>query len=107
MTGLRELLAAVLFGSGVLFMLAGSLGLLRLPDFFTRAHAAGKVDSVGIMLCLGALAVHEGPTLNGLKLVIVILFVAVSSPVAVHALARAALRAGLKPRRFPGERGGG
>ncbi len=99
MSGLQEILAAALFGTGALFLLIGGLGLLRLPDFFARTHAAGKVDSVGIMLCLGALAVREGPTLNGLKLLIAISFVAVSSPVAVHALARAAVQAGLRPWR--------
>ncbi len=102
---LLETAAIILFGSGVLFMLVGSLGLLRLPDFFTRTHASGKVDSVGMMLCLGGLALHEGPTLSGLKLVLVIAFVAVSSPVAAHALARAAVRSGLKPWRAPGQGG--
>ncbi len=105
MSTLQEIASIALFGAGVLFMLAGSLGLLRLPDFFTRTHASGKVDSVGMMLCLGGLAVHEGPTLSGLKLVLVIAFVAVSSPVAAHALARAAVRSGLRPWRRPGGKG--
>ncbi|WP_025323536.1 monovalent cation/H(+) antiporter subunit G [Deferrisoma camini] len=105
MNALRETAAIILFGSGVLFMLVGSLGLVRLPDFFTRTHASGKVDSVGMMLCLGGLALHEGPTVSGLKLVLVIAFVAVSSPVAVHALARAAVRSGLGPWRPPGAGG--
>ena len=103
MSALQEVVAIALFASGVLFMLVGSLGLLRFPDFFTRTHASGKVDSVGMMLCLGGLAVHEGPTLSGVKLVLVIAFVAVSSPVAAHALARAAVRSGLKPWRAPDE----
>ncbi len=94
-----HLAAALVFGIGVAFMLVGSLGLLRLPDFYSRTHASGKVDSVGMMLCLGGLALHEGATLAGLKLVLVIAFVAVSSPVATHALARAAMRSGLRPWR--------
>ncbi len=103
MNTMGDLAAALLLGAGVLFMLVGSLGLVRLPDFFSRTHASGKVDSVGMMLCLGGLALYEGPTLTALKLILVIAFVAVSSPVAAHALARAARRSGLRPWKAPGE----
>lgn len=97
MTGLREVLSVALMVSGAAFMLLGSVGLLRLPDFFTRTHAVSKVDTLGIMLLLGGLAVHEGATLSALKLVLVIAFVAAVGPVAAHALARAATTSGLRP----------
>lgn len=102
MTGLREILSVVLMVSGAAFMLLGSVGLLRLPDFFTRTHAVSKVDTLGIMLLLGGLAVHEGATLSALKLVLIIAFVAAVSPVAAHALARAATSSGLRAWRCPG-----
>jgi multicomponent Na+:H+ antiporter subunit G len=89
----------ILLGLGTMFV--GSLGIIRLPDFFARTHAASKVDTVGIILVLSGMAVHEGLTLTGGKLVLTIVFVALTNPVAVHILARAALRFGLKPWRKP------
>ncbi len=86
---------------GLVTMLIGSFGIIRLPDFFARTHAAGKVDTVGIIFLLAGLAIYEGVTLNGGKLVLIILFVGLTNPVAIHILARAALRFGLKPWRAP------
>jgi multicomponent Na+:H+ antiporter subunit G len=90
-------LAVILMIGGVLFMLVGSIGINRLPDFYTRAHAAGKVDTLGIMMFLGGMVVFEGFSLNSAKLLLIIGFVAFTSPVAAHALARRALLFGLKP----------
>jgi multicomponent Na+:H+ antiporter subunit G len=92
-----NLLAGVLMIGGVLFMLVGSIGINRLPDFYTRAHAAGKVDTLGIMMFLGGMVVFEGLSLSSAKLLLIIVFVAFTSPVAAHALARRALLFGLKP----------
>jgi multicomponent Na+:H+ antiporter subunit G len=88
-------LALVLLGG--FFMLVGSIGIVRLPDFFTRTHATGKTDTLGIMLVLGGLAVYEGLTISGLKLLSVIVFVGLINPVATHALTKTALQFGLKP----------
>lgn len=93
----QEIAALVLIAFGTFFMLMGSVGIVRLPDFFSRTHATGKTDTLGIMLVLSGLAVYEGLTLNSAKLVVVILFVAFVNPVAVHALAKAAMEYGLKP----------
>ena len=87
----------VLVISGAFFMLVGSIGVIRLPDFFTRTHATSKTDTLGIALVLGGLAVYEGFTLSGLKLLIIIVFIAITNPVGSHALARAAFFIGLKP----------
>lgn len=97
MTLLQDLVAAALMLGGTAFMLVGSFGIVRLPDFYTRAHAASKIDTLGIMLLLAGLAVYEGLTLNTFKLVLVIVFVAAANPVGAHALARSALKSGLKP----------
>jgi multicomponent Na+:H+ antiporter subunit G len=84
---------------GLAFMFVGSLGILRLPDFFARTHAASKVDTVGIAVVLAGIAVLEGMTLNSAKIAIAIIFLTLTNPVAAHALARAALRHGIKPWR--------
>jgi multicomponent Na+:H+ antiporter subunit G len=90
-------LAIVLMIGGILFMLVGSIGINRLPDFYTRTHAAGKVDTLGIMMFLGGMMVFEGLTINSAKLLLIIAFVAFTGPVASHALARRAMLFGLKP----------
>lgn len=97
MNTLQNIIAITLIIGGLLLMLAGSIGILRLPDFYCRTHASSKVDTVGIIVLLAGLAVYEGLTLTSGKLVIAMFFIALSNPVSVHALARAALRFGLKP----------
>lgn len=87
----------VLVISGAFFMLVGSIGVIRLPDFYTRSHATSKTDTLGIALVLGGLAVYEGFTLSAIKLLIIIVFIALANPVGSHALARAAFFIGLKP----------
>jgi multicomponent Na+:H+ antiporter subunit G len=82
---------------GFFFVFTGALGILRLPDFFTRLHAMGKTDTLGVALMALGLAILEGATLNGVKILFIILFVGLASPTATHALGRAAHRAGLVP----------
>ncbi len=97
MSLVQDVLAVFLIVSGLLIMLVGSLGILRLPDFFTRSHAASKVDTTGIIFLLAGLAVHEGLTQAMGKLLIAIAFIMVANPVAIHALARAAWNHGERP----------
>ena len=84
---------------GALFFLAGTLGLLRLPDFYARVHAATKCDTVGAGAILLALAVHVAPHPEALKLIALLVLVLLSSPTSGHALARAAYDTGLRPWR--------
>ncbi len=96
--GLIQQLAGGLFMVvGLLFMFLGSLGILRLPDFYSRTHAASKVDTVGIMVVLLGIAILEGFTINTAKIGLAIVFLTLTNPVAAHALARAAMRHGFKP----------
>ncbi len=90
-------LAAVLMLSGVFFLTVSCIGLLRLPDFYTRNHAVGKSETLGAMLVLGGLAVYNGLALSTVKVVIIVVFVLIANPAATHAIARAALRSGLEP----------
>jgi multicomponent Na+:H+ antiporter subunit G len=97
--GLTVVLATV----GALFFLVGTLGLLRLPDFYTRVHAATKCDTVGAGAILLALALHVAPHPEALKILTLLALVLLSSPTAGHALARAAHDTGLKPWSAPEE----
>ena len=86
-----------LLAGGVGFSIIGSIGILRMPDFYTRAHGAGKLDTLALILSMFGLAVLQGVGLSGVKLVLIAVFVAVANPAATHALGRSAMRAGLEP----------
>jgi len=75
---------------GSFFCLVGSLGLMRLPDFYSRVHAAGVVDSLGAILILLGLMTQTTDFLIIIKLVLILLFMMLTGPTAVHALARTA-----------------
>ncbi|MBM3617899.1 MAG: monovalent cation/H(+) antiporter subunit G [Alphaproteobacteria bacterium] len=79
--------------AGAFFVFTGAMGLVRFPDFFTRLHAAGVVDSLGLPLVILGLALHAGFTLTGGKLLLLLGFVLLISPTACHALAKAAFLA--------------
>jgi multicomponent Na+:H+ antiporter subunit G len=101
MTLVIDLLSwACLLGGGF-FCVVGALGMLRMPDFYTRMHAASIVDTVGAALVLLGLLLQAGPTLVAVKLLVVGLLILVASPTASHALARAAMVRGLQPLLAP------
>lgn len=93
--------ALILAVIGVFFFVAGTLGLLRFPDFFTRVHAVTKCDTVGAGSILLALALVLGLRWASAKVVILMMLILITSPTAGHALARAAFRTGLKPWKRP------
>ena len=84
--------------AGGFFLLVGALGLIRLPDFWSRLHAASIIDSAGAFLLLLALALQAGLTLVTLKLALIALFLFITGPTASHAVANAAFVAGSRPR---------
>ncbi|GAB1392211.1 monovalent cation/H(+) antiporter subunit G [Rhodocyclaceae bacterium] len=84
--------------AGAFFCLLGAVGLLRMPDFYTRMHAASVLETLGADLILLGLAMQAGFTLVAAKLLMIGLLIFFASPTASHALARAALLAGVKPR---------
>ncbi|MBT5414545.1 MAG: monovalent cation/H(+) antiporter subunit G [Rhodospirillaceae bacterium] len=92
---IAEILGWACLLAGAFFCLVGGIGLLRMPDTFTRMHAAGVTDTMGAGLILVGLALHEGFTLVTVKLALILLFIVFSSPTATHALAQAALAGGL------------
>lgn len=92
---LIEAVGALLLTAGLFFVVTAVIGILRLPDFFTRLHAVGKCDTAGLSLSLLGLALLSGDPAVTVKLVLVLVLVAVANPTATHALARAARRSGV------------
>lgn len=82
-------------GLGSLFCVVGGIGLVRLPDLYSRTHAATITDTLGAGLVLLGLMLQAGPTLTALKLLMVLAFLLVTSPVSSHALVKAAYAQGL------------
>lgn len=83
--------------AGMFFLFVGSIGLLRLPDFFTRLHGTSKTDTLGIGLVFLGLFCYVGWSLVAVKLILIIFFVFFTGPVSSHALAKAAYKSGLVP----------
>jgi len=97
------LIVVVCVVAGLFFFAGGTLGLLRFPDFYSRLHPAGKLDTMGALLVLLGLAIHQlfpltlASVLTGLKLMLIVIFVFLASPTATHAIVDAGFRAGLVP----------
>lgn len=87
----------VLLLGGSFFLLIGAIGVLRMPDVYTRSHAAGITDTLGAILILGGLMIQGGFTLITAKLVLILIFLLITSPTASHALGNTAWSMGLKP----------
>lgn len=92
-----DLLSWALLLAGGLFCVIGAVGMIRMPDFYTRVHAASVVDTLGAGLMLLGLLLQAGLTLIGAKLVMIGLLLLVASPTATHALVRAAMHRGVTP----------
>ena len=95
---LLNVLSGLCFLGGLGFCLIGGIGLFRMPDFYTRLHAASLTDTLGIGLIILGLVFQAGWTLISVKLLLILLFVLFTSPIATHALARAALADPANPR---------
>jgi multicomponent Na+:H+ antiporter subunit G len=106
----NEIVASVMILLGCFLALTGSLGMLRMPDFYTRLHPAGKNDSLGSVLVLSGLAfLVTHPVENWLvlaKLALIIVFLIITAPTATHAITKAAWLDGLQPWQRPGDKEG-
>lgn len=95
---LADIVSWIMLLLGGFLCVSGALGVMRFPDFFTRMHAAGVTDTLGSGLLIVGLMIQAGSEwLVLVKLVFIILFIGITSPTASHALAKAALHAGMKP----------
>lgn len=93
--------AAALLAASLFFSLTAAVGVLRLPDFYTRLHAVGKCDTAGLALAAAGFALLAEDGATAVKLLLVAAFLAAASPTATHALGRAARRAGVPAWRPP------
>ena len=100
-----DIVVTLLIVGGLVFFTGGTLGILRFPDFYSRLHPAGKLDTFGLMTTMGALALYVAyayhAPLTALKIVLIVVFIFLTSPTATHAILDAGMRAGLKPWRKP------
>lgn len=98
-----DILATVLIATGILVLTCGVVGILRLPDFYTRIHAAGKTDSLGAVLVVTGISLYSGQSLGpadlltSLKILLIAVFIFVASPTATHAIMQTAIALGVKP----------
>lgn len=98
-----DMLSWVLLVVGGAFCIVGTFGLVRMPDFYTRMHAASVTDTLGMGLMLLGLMLQAGFSLVTVKLLMIGLLILVASPAATHALAKAAFARGLQPLLGPRE----
>ncbi|MGH7275766.1 MAG: monovalent cation/H(+) antiporter subunit G [Candidatus Rokuibacteriota bacterium] len=96
---IADVAIALLLAGGFVFHAVAALGVLRMPDFYTRLHAVGKAETLGVVLTLAAVVVWAGPGITAGKVVFVALFLFLANPTSTHAIGRAALRSGLRPWR--------
>ncbi len=97
MTVLIDAASWVLIGAGSFFILAGALGMLRLPDVYTRMHAASVIETVGAGFLFAGLMLQAGFSQVSLKLLFILLLFFFTGPAITHALAQAALHSDIKP----------
>ena len=93
-----DIISWILLLSGSFFCITGTTGLLRFPDFFTRIHAASITDTLGASCILIGLMLQAGWTLVFAKLMLILLFSLLAGTTASHAMAKAALKSGMKPK---------
>jgi len=94
-------ISLLLLIAGLIFFAGGSIGIIRFPDVYTRLHPAGKLDTMGLFMTMSGMAVHVlsewtlGALLTALKIMLIVVFIFITSPTATHAMADAGKRAGL------------
>lgn len=95
-----DILSWILLTVGGAFIFIGGLGALRLPNLYTRMHAASLTDSMGSILILLGIMLQAGWSLAAFKLLAILAFLLLTGPTASYALANSALLSGLKPENF-------
>ncbi len=98
---MRENVGLVLVWVGVFFMAVTALGIIRLPDFYSRLHAVSKTETLGLSLLTLGLGIYEGVGLVMIKLLMATVLILITAPTAAHLLARAAARLGIQPATLP------
>ena len=93
MAAFIDLIGALLLLAGTIFLLLGSLGMVRMPDAYNRIQAGTKASTLGVVMALIGLGIYQPDWLP--KLIVIAVFVLITNPLSSHALARAAHGAGV------------
>lgn len=108
MTMMFDIASWILLTLGGVFVFIGGLGALRMPNLYTRMHAASLTDTIAAVLILGGIMLQAGVTLATIKLAAILAFLLLTSPTASNALASAAILSGIQPEEgqiTPGAKG--
>lgn len=98
-----NVIVVLLLICGLIFFTGGAVGIIRMPDFYSRLHPAGKLDTMGLFMSMGGMALYVlydfslNAVLTALKIILIVVFVFITSPTATHAIVDAGVRAGLEP----------
>ncbi|MCS7151432.1 MAG: monovalent cation/H(+) antiporter subunit G [Endomicrobia bacterium] len=93
---MNEIIGKIIISIGIIADFIGCIGLIRFPDVYTRLQASTKCVTLGTCGIFFGVFVHSGFTSLGIKALLIVIFVFLTSPVSSHALARAAYRSGVK-----------
>ena len=91
---MQQILSCVFLGLGLIFIGIAAIGVWKLPDFYSRLHASGIGETLGLLLFGAGLAVNNGLSPATLKILLVIIAVAVATPIGTHTIGRTAYRSG-------------
>ncbi len=100
---MMNIFIVILIGLGLLFFFGGAVGIIRFPDFYSRLHPAGKLDTAGLLFSMAGMALYAAQdysldsVLTAIKIMMIVVFVFMTSPTATHAIIDAGFTAGLKP----------
>ncbi len=90
-------IVTVMISLGLFFLVVAAVGMVRLPDVYTRSHAVALTDAIGAFFLLAGLGIYHGFTTDTLRILVVLALLFLVNPVISHATVRAALRSGVKP----------
>ncbi len=93
-----KILSFIFLFAGLFFVLVATIGVIRMPDFYTRIHASGKSETLGVFLCMLGLALYNGLNLTSVKILFIAFFIFLFNPIGTHIITRAAyLRGDIPP----------
>ena len=107
MTEIRYAISALLLLAGLFFMVVSVRGVIKFPDFFSRLHAIGLGQSLGMGFCCLGLFIYQGVNITGLKILMVLFVSMIAGPIGTHIVDRVAFREGIKKEEKDKERGEG
>ena len=97
---IAEIISVLFLIAGTFFAFTGAVGMLRMPDFFSRVHPAGKTDTLAQTLFMVGLLLQASGSVTGIeavKLVMITALLFLTTPTATHAITQAAYKDGLRP----------